>query len=183
MGCTSNVTLGGVSYNCDDVPYGGLKKVLLANKADIESNVTVDSSTGLVTVTAAQTAGTIVELNFSNKDAFTAWEETKTVDPTGSVKAEGSLSIEFPKMDKAKRDELDKITVPYAKLVIFMEDAAGEYRMAGYEFGAIASEAKGQTGNGRGEKNVYQLKLTTDESHMSYSITAADFANIEAGVA
>jgi hypothetical protein len=144
MGCTSNIVLSGVSYNCDDIPYGGLKRILLANKSDVASYIAVDSATGVVTITdMTPIAGKVVELDFSNKDAFTNWEETKTVDPTGTVKVDGNLSVEFPKMDAAKRLELDKIAVPYAQLVLFIEDSAGEYRMAGYEFGAFASEVKG----------------------------------------
>jgi len=183
MGCISNIVLSGVSYNCDDIPYGGLKRILLANKSDVGSYIAVDSATGVVTVSdMTPIVGKVVELDFSNKDAFTNWEETKTVDPTGTVKVEGNISIEFPKMDAAKRLELENITVPYAQLVVFIEDAAGEYHMAGYEFGAFASEVKGATGNGRGEKNTYQLKLTTDESHLAYSIDAANWANVLTGV-
>lgn len=174
MGCTNAVTLGGITYDCTDVPYGGLKEILIANKSDLGQAISVDESTGVVTV-GTPDAGTVVSLDFSNKDAFSNWTETKTVDPTGSVKVEENISVEFPKMTADKRLELEKMANPYAQLVAFVHDSADEYHMVGFEFGLYPSEIQGQTGTGRSDKNVYQLKLTGEETHLAYSITATDW--------
>lgn len=179
MGCTNAVTLGGITYDCTDVPYGGLKKVLIMNKAN--ADITVDEATGVVTV-GTLTSGDVVELDFSNKDAFSNWTETKTIDPTGSVKVEENISVEFPKMTADKRLELEKMANPYAQLVAFVHDSADEYHMVGFEFGLYPSEIQGQTGTGRSDKNVYQLKLTGEETHLAYSIDQANWDLILAAV-
>jgi len=185
MGCTGAVTLTGITYSCTDIPYGGLKRVLLANLADVSPSISVDNATGIVTVDTVTNiipAGSIVELDFSNKDGFSSWTETKTVDPTGTVKVEENIGIEFPKMTADKRLQLEAMTVPYAKLVSFVEDYSGEYHMVGFEFGMFASEVNGQTGNGRSEKNVYQLKLTGEETHLAYSLDQTAWDAILAGM-
>jgi len=181
MGCTGAVTLTGITYSCTDIPYGGLKSVLLANLADVDSVISVDNTTGIVTVGSIP-AGKVVELDFSNKDGFSNWTEAKTVDPTGTVKVEENIGIEFPKMTADKRLQLDAMTVPYTKLVSFVEDYSGEYHMVGFEFGMFASEVQGQTGNGRSEKNVYQLKLTGEETHLAYSLDQTAWDAILAGM-
>jgi len=181
MGCTNSVALSGITYSCTDIPYGGLKRVLLSNLSTLDGIVTVDDSTGVVTV-GTLTAGNVVELSFSNKDGFSNWTETKTVDPTGTVKVEENIGIEFPKMTADKRLELEKMAAPYAKLVAFVEDYSGEYHMVGFGFGLFASEIQGQTGTGRSDKNVYQLKLTGEETHLAYSLDQTGWDAVLAGI-
>lgn len=181
MGCTTNVVLDNIQMDCTSLPVGGMKRLLIANKSDIASNVTV-AADGTVTLTSFS-AGTVKEFSFSPKDGYTNFEDNKTVDLTGSVKVEPAIMVEFPKMTADKRKILDEISNPYAELVAFVQDSAGGYWMVGYDYGLVATEVKGVTGNGRGEKNVYQLKLSGDEAHLAYALDDTAWASVEAGLA
>ena len=178
MAC--NPTLGSVTFSCDDLGIGGLKKVLIANKSDLDGIVTVannvvtiaPSTTGLVT------DGDAVEIQFNLKDGFSVFSEVKTVSADGTVSSVPTISIEIPKMSADHRNELDNIASPGAELVAFVETAAGTYHMVGYEYGLYAGTVDGNSGTGRSEKNRYQITLTGEEDSLSYAIASTEWADV-----
>jgi len=181
MGCTTNVVLDNISMDCSSLPVGGMKRLLIANKGDIKDNVTI-AADGTVTLTAFA-AGTVKEFEFSPKDGYTNFEDSKTVELTGSIKVEPAIMVEFPRMTAAKRTILNEISNPYVELVAFVQDSSDGYWMVGFDYGLVATEVKGATGNGRGEKNVYQLKLTGDEAHLAYALDETAWGSVESGLA
>jgi len=170
MGCVGEAALTGITFNCTDTNTGGLRKIYLCHKSDLAATVT----NGAVDVAGfAITGGNMVELDFNNKDAFTSFTDVKTVDPAGSIVAIPTIVVEFPRMTVAKRNELNAITANAGfELVAFVEDAAGTYSCVGFDFGLYASTVNGQSGTGRADKNMYQLTLVGEESHLHYDASA-----------
>ena len=178
MAC--NITLADVTFSCDDLGIGGLKKVLLGNKAALSSLVDVTSN--VVTVTPAtaglDTDGDVVEVQFNLKDGFSVFSEVKTVSADGIVSSVPTISIEIPKMSTAHRDALDNLAKPGAELVAFVETAAGTYHMVGWEYGLYAATIDGNSGTGRSEKNRYQITLTGEEDSLSYAVESGEWAKV-----
>lgn len=178
MAC--DITLADVNFSCDDLGIGGLKRVLLGNKTDLVSVVSVANN--VVTVTPATTGldtdGDVIEIQFNLKDGFSVFSEVKTVSADGVVSSVPTISIEIPKMSVDHRNALDNIAKPGAELVAFIETAAGTYHMVGWEYGLYAATVDGNSGTGRSEKNRYQITLTGEEDSLSYYVESAEWADV-----
>lgn len=179
MACTNATALVGVTYDCSDIPVGGLKTVYLAHKADVEITAAVGGVATVVDVALADR----VELEFNNKDAFSNFTDVKTVDPSGLTTAVPTISMEFPKMTPAKRTELDALTLAGLELVAFIKTAADTYHVVGSEYGLYASEVNGQSGSGRSEKNMYQLTLTGEEDSLALTMDETVWGTVVTGTA
>lgn len=178
MGCTPSLTLGGISYSCDDIAVGGLKRVLYTLSAD----ATLTETSGEITA-ATIASGDTVELEFNNKDGFSAFSEEKTVEANGVVNVVPTVVVEFPKMTASKRAELDQISVAGIELIVWVETAAGTYHAIGVDFGAYCSLVSGQSGTGRSEKNMYQVTFTGEEDHLSYSVDSTAWTSVVGSLA
>jgi hypothetical protein len=178
MAC--NVNLSGVNFSCTSLPVGGLTRVLVGQKSDIEPLTTVvtdkdDALYGNVTITPTTADlladGDVVELKFNNKDGFSVFNDVKTVNGDGSVSTIPTIAIEFPVMNAARRDALDQLSVGGAELVAFVETAAGTHHLVGFEYGLYAGTVDGSSGASRTDKNRYQLTLTGEESSLAFGLT------------
>jgi len=178
MGCTPTITLGGISFDCSDIPVGGLKRVIYTLLSDITSTTITGGEITAVTITAGKSA----ELEFNNKDGFTAFSEEKTVEPNGITNNVPTVVLEFPKMTTAKRAELDQISVGGMQLVVWVETAAGTKHAVGLDYGAYVSLVSGQSGTGRTEKNVYQVTFTGEEDVLSYTVDDTAWASVVASL-
>lgn len=163
MGCTSSAVLAGIAYDCSDIPVGGLKTVYITKLEDVVATISADDLTA-VTIGLTKTA----ELEFNNKDGFSAYTDEKTVEPSGLTTAVPTVVIEFPKMTKTKRDELNTLATAGLDLVAWVETAAGTLHAIGLEYGARVTLVSGASGTGRSEKNMYQLTITGEEDVLAY---------------
>ena len=176
MGCTSEHTLSDVLYSCADLPVGGLMTVFIARKDKTTVAFAIDDETTVESITFDEPTIDIVKLEFNNKDAFTSFTDVKTVDPTGTIQTIPTITIEFPKMNKEKRDEMNELCNAGLELLGFIKTAAGTQHLVGMDFGLFGSTVTGQTGTGRSEKNVYQLTLSGDETNLALDLTDAVWA-------
>ena len=176
MGCVGGDVLTGISYNCDDIPIGGLKEVWVAHKANIVSYTPTDGTdvTGII----FKLVTNCVRLEFNNKDGFSSMTNVKTATADNIVTTVPTVVLEFPKMTSVKKVELEALVNANNELVVFVRDAADNYHMLGYEYGMYGSEANGQTGTGRSSKNVYQLTLIGEEDSLGLSMTSAGWADV-----
>jgi hypothetical protein len=180
MACTT--TLAGITFNCTDIPTGGITKVLLGDYSTVRGSVSANATTGVVTITPVGaglvTDGDVDLFEFNIKDGFSVMTDVKTVNSDGTFSVVPTLSLEFPKMTEAKRLELDKISNPLGRFIAFVETASGTYHMLGYDFGLYFSSVDGSTGTGRSEKNRWQMTLTGEENSLSYNIQSAEWAKV-----
>ena len=177
MACS--VTIAGITYACTDIPTGGITRALIADYDNIRTNdfVTVAGNTATITPASADllTDGDAFDLQFSNRDGFSAFTDVKTVNADGTFSVVPTLSLEFPVMTKGKRDELEAISAPLGRVVAFVETAAGTHHILGYDFGLYVSTVDGASGTGRAEKNRFQITLTGEEDSLAIGITSAQF--------
>lgn len=180
MAC--NVNLSGISFSCTDLPVGGLTRVLVGEKGDLDALVVVDTDKSSVnygdvaiTPTTANLLadGDVVELSFNNKDGFSVFNDVKTVNGDGSVSTIPTIAIEFPVMSDAKRNSLEQMAVGGAELVALIETAAGTHHLVGFEYGLYAGTVDGTSGASRTDKNRYQLTLTGEESSLAFALDTA----------
>ncbi len=172
MGCTSSTALVGVTYACSDIAVGGVKRVIYTHLADVSGETITAGELTAITIAAAASK----ELEFNNKDAFTAFTDVKSVEANGVVNSVPTLVIEFPKMTPEKRLELDNITQAGLELVIWIQTAADTYHCMGFDYGAYCSEASGASGTGRSEKNMYQVTFTGEEDKLAYAVDSTVWA-------
>lgn len=180
MACA--VTISGVSYACTDIPTGGLTKVLIADWDNITTNSLITVSGQDVTVTPA-TTGLVTDddafyLEFNNKDGFSVFTDVKTVNADGSFSVVPTVSVEFPVMTKAKRDELQAISAPLGRVVALIETAAGTRHVVGLDYGLYFATVDGASGTGRAEKNRFQITMTGEEDSLAYYVEAAEWAKV-----
>ena len=184
MGCITELELDGIGLNCEDIPTGGIKSIYIANACDtvlgfVDKPIKIDGITpnaeyGKVTCLAFRDnggTGEVYKLEFNKKDGVTGWSEAKTIDNTGLITSVPTLTLEFPKMTKEKRNLVNDILNPNANVLLFVETAAGTYHVLGAKYGMRATSGSGATGTGRTEKNAYTLVFTGEESELSYDLT------------
>jgi len=186
MGCITNLELEGIGLDCTDIPTGGIKSIYIADACDtvigfVDKAIKLDGVTpnplyGQVT-TLAFRAGEVYKLEFNKKDGVTGWSEAKTADNSGLVTNVPTLTIEFPKMTKSKRNLINEVLNPNVNVILFVETAAGTKHVLGAKYGMRATTGTGSTGTGRAEKNAYTLVFTGEESELSYDLTAK-WANV-----
>lgn len=183
MACITNLKLDSVGLNCDDIPTGGIKSIYIANACDtvigfvdepLLAAGTANPEYGKVTCLAFRDeggTGEVYKLEFNKKDGVTGWSEAKTQDTTGLITNVPTLTIEFPKMTKTKRNLVNSVLNPNANVLLFVETAAGTKHVLGAKYGMRATSGTGSTGTGRTEKNSYTLVFTGEESELSYDLT------------
>ena len=204
MAC--NLTLADVTFSCDDLGIGGLKKVYVANRAALVSNtdgasnpwapITVSGNTVTVTQDASITtsgddnsiigtigAGEAAQIAFNLKDGFSVFTDVKTVSADGIVSTVPTIAVEIPSMTAEHRDALNALASAGAELVAFVETAAGTYHMVGFDYGLYAATVDGTSGTGRAEKNRFQVTLTGDEDSLALALTADQWEDITYSVA
>jgi hypothetical protein len=178
MACT--VTLGDISYSCDDLGIGGIVELHIASRAAALAAITTkdDAARSISAVSGA--ASDVVNIDFHLKDGFSVFSEVKTVDAAGGFTTVPTISVELPKMDATKNSILDQMSNGPKEMVAFVKTAAGTYHVTGLDHGIYVSSIDANSGTGRTEKNRFQLTLTGEEDGLSYSITEALFGTITA---
>lgn len=179
MGCITTLELEAIGLDCNDIPTGGVKNIYISNACDtvlaFVDNAELaggGANTAFGKVTSlAFGAGEVYKLEFNKKDGVTGFTEAKTIDDTGLVTSIPTLTIEFPKMTKEKRNLLNEVLNPNVTSLLFVETAAGTYHVLGGKYGMKASSGTGSSGTGRAEKNTYTLVFTGEESELSYDVT------------
>ena len=174
MGCITTIELDGIGLDCTDIPTGGIKSIYIANACDtvigFGDDAGVPAEFGKVSILAFGNAE-VFKLEFNKKDGVTGWTEAKTIDDSGLVTNVPTLTLEFPKMTKEKRNLVNDILNPNVNSILFVEEAAGSYHVFGAKFGMKATSGSGVTGTGRSEKNTYTLTFTGEESELSYDLS------------
>jgi len=190
MGCITTLELEGIGLDCNDIPVGGLKEIHIANACDTVLGFydTFELAAGGVNTNYGKVGALafgnseVFKLEFNKKDGVTGFTEVKTVDDTGLVTSVPTLTIEFPKMTKEKRQMINQILNPNVTSLIFVRTAADTYHVLGGKFGMKATSGSGQSGTGRTEKNAYTLVFAGEESELSYDVTDK-WANVVAKTA
>jgi len=179
MGCDSSAINGDVKLDCADIPVGGIVEVYVARFSDAVGKLT--ETDGVVTASSIP-AGKIVNLEFNNKDGYSSFTDTKTIDDSGVVKAIPNVMLEFPKMTLKKRNALEKFSTPNTEYVLFVKTAGDVKHAIGMDDGCWASEVNGQSGEGKDSKNMYNLKFEGEEINLARTVSDAAWNQIVASL-
>ena len=150
--CNSH-TLAGTSTDCSG-SLGGLKKVYITHFSD---NLFVMSGE---TVTSFKTGTTWYTYNFRPETASFTSTLQKTDGGGSYVTTE--ISLVFPRMDAAKRAEMNALALD--DLVVIAVDNNGAYHAFGRWLPVVASTGTGETGTAYGDSNQYTLTLTAADN-------------------
>ena len=182
MPCELSATLTDITFSCTDIPTGGLTRVLIADYYNVRDNSLVTVSGNDVTVSPAATGlvtdSDAFDLEFNNKDGFSVFTDVKTVNADGSFSVVPTISVEFPVMTKAKRDSLQDMSSPYARVVALIETAAGTHHVVGLDFGLYFATIDGGSGTTRSEKNRFQITMTGEEDTLAYYVEDAEWVKV-----
>lgn len=146
--CNSH-TLAGTSTDCS-ASLGGLKKVYITHFNDNLFLMSGETITGFTTGT------TWYSYNFKNETA----NFTSTLNKTdgGATYVTTEINLVFPKMDAAKRAEMNALSLD--DLAVVAVDNNGEYHGFGRWLPVNASAGTGETGTAFGDSNQYTMTLT-----------------------
>jgi hypothetical protein len=161
-------SLTDISFDCDALYTGGLKEVYISQVGDYTIATPTGANGSIATADiTAPAVGDIVSFEFNLRDAVSNLTDVTTNNADGTSTTVPTITLEFPRMDAAKREALDAISKPGVQLAAAVKTAAGTYHLVGNEFGLYASSIDGASGTQRSEKNRYQLTLVGDENTLS----------------
>lgn len=178
MACNT-VTLNGINAKCD-TSAGGIKRVLIIQKDDVES-ITVDwdklTQTGsdLITNITLKEGKQFVQWLFrKNTGSYTT---SLTSDPAiGTQAVTTDLNLQFTKAEATKRLEIQSAI--NAAAVVIIEDMYGQYILLGEDTEVSVTAVNMQSGTATTDLNGFTLTLQDVSTKLPHFIKE-DFAASE----
>lgn len=166
--CGSAVTLNSIDSRCDN-SIGGIKRILIANVADVQ-NTTLDDTTGMIkTITMANSKKFQQWLFRRNTGSYTA---TVSSDPTiGNTSVTTEVSLQFSKAEAQKRLEIQSAINATAILII--EDMYGQFIYLGYDNEVAITSAVMQSGTQNSDLSGFTLTFQDISSELPHFVDPA----------
>lgn len=175
MACNT-VTLNSIDARCD-VSAGGIKRVIIGHKDDVQS-VTVDPTTGIITAVSLVNSTKFAEWRFrKNTGSLTS---TVTSDPAiGNTVATTEVNLQFTKAEAQKR--LDIQSAINASAVVIVEDMYGQFIYLGLENEVVVSNATMVTGTASSDLNGFTLTFQDIATELPHFIEPNIVSNLLEG--
>ena len=155
----------GIALDCMD-SLGGVKTAWILGGT--VSSVTIDGSDEITGITGS---GTFYKFELPKDTAN--FVETDTIAPTnGTVFYSQALTLQFHKMETAKRNQI-KLLAKNRDLKVIFQDNNDNYWFVGLTRGAQMTAGTANTGTAPGDANNYSITLTADEPAPAYQLSAA----------
>lgn len=164
MGCSS-ATLSGIALDCGNV--GGIKKVYIANVADV-SSIAYDAS-GEVSALTMETGKTFKSYSFRKGNASFTVTGARD-DKNGTYFAKTDINVQFNKMEKSKRTEMVQLVSASAYVIIL--DNNGIYWFVGKDSYVSVTTGNGQSGATMAEGNFYNVVLSSETAELPNTIAS-----------
>lgn len=150
--CGSAVTINSIDARCD-TSIGGIKRILIANIADI-TGVTVSPDNGQITAITLAASKKFQQWLFrKNTGSYTS---TVTSDPTiGNTSVTTEVSLQFSKAELQKRLEIQSAI--NAGVAIIIEDQLGQYIYLGLDNEVSITSAVMQSGTAQSDLNGFTI--------------------------
>lgn len=157
----------GFSLDCKD-GVGGVKKIVLVDKANVDS-FSLDANQ-IVTLIVGPASGDLFTYELPTQTA--SFEETINFNrDNGTVFYTQTVNVMLHKLSSAKRLELQ--TVAKARVIIFVLDSNDNWWAVGYENGADLSTSTAATGTALGDANGYTLAFVHEAPVRAYLLDGA----------
>lgn len=170
MSCSQ--TLSGIAKDCTG-NMGGIKRVLIANAADIDAvTITSDEVTAITMVTSGTppVAAKFVEFYFRpNTSNMTSTWQVNNENGTNYVQT--LLQMVFNRMETSKRVAI--MALAQAEVVAIVEDMNGKYWYLGYDNPMFLNAGDGPTGTARADRNGYSITLEDNSKALPYEVDDA----------
>ena len=164
MAC--NQTLSGITTNCGP-NKGGIRKVVIRNKSDIDSITLTDGKVTAITKGASAPAAATFEF----RKGSSSMSSTLTVsEENGTAYISTEVAMRFAKMETAKRTSM--MSLIYAETVALVEDQNGKWWLLGYDNPVTVSAGNGNTGTAMGDANEYGVTLHDESEAYPYEVDA-----------
>lgn len=164
MSCSS-ATLSGIALDCGNV--GGIKKVYIANVADV-SSIAYDAS-GEVSALTMATGKTFKSYSFRKGNASFTVTGARD-DKNGTYFAKTDINVQFNKMEKSKRTEMVQLVSASAYVIIL--DNNGIYWFVGKDSYVSVTTGNGQSGATMAEGNFYNVVLSSETAELPNTIAS-----------
>lgn len=164
MACSS-ATLSGIALDCGNV--GGIKKVYIANVADV-SSIAYDAS-GEVSALTMATGKTFKSYSFRKGNASFTVTGARD-DKNGTYFAKTDINVQFNKMEKSKRTEMVQLVSASAYVIIL--DNNGIYWFVGKDSYVSVTTGNGQSGATMAEGNFYNVVLSSETAEIPNTIAS-----------
>lgn len=166
MACTS-ITLKGIGLGCKD-HMGGIKEVYIAKESDI-TGVTLDAESASIDNITMNAEAKFKTYRF--RKGTSQMNSTMTTDEAaGTMSVATVLSMQFTKMETAKRLEIMGLCLDSVKCVVL--DSNGKYWFLGYDYPVTATNAGGATGVNFTDFGGYTIELTDNSKEFPYELSA-----------
>lgn len=159
-------TLNGIVRDCLS-NVGGVRKVYIANKDDVEGITIADDAVSAITMAAGKTFK-----EYYQKPGRASVTSSPQFNDANEYAGESVvLSLSFPRQDATKRLEVAALSV--AELVVVYQDANGNCWLLGYDNPVLRSGGDATSGTAVADTNAYALEFTVQENQLPYSVPAA----------
>lgn len=172
MACNT-VTLNGINAKCD-TSAGGIKRVLIAQKDDVQT-ITVDSTTGVIDTITMVSGKTFVQWLFrKNTGSYTT---SLTSDPAiGTQAVTTDLNLQFTKAEATKRLEIQSAI--NAAAVVIIEDMYGQYILLGKDNEVSVTAVNQQSGTAVTDLNGYTLTFQDVSLELPHFVDASIISSL-----
>ena len=169
MSCSQ--TLSGIAKDCLN-SLGGIKRVLLANYADVTT----------VTVTSDKVSAITMDTGKKFKE-YLFRPGTGSMSSNYQVSAENGVAyvqtdlvMVFNRMETTKRVEI--VALAQADLCAIVEDNNGKFWLLGYDEPLVISAGDGLTGTARTDRNGYSVTLQDNSKELPFEVDASVITSI-----
>lgn len=169
MSCSQ--TLAGIARDCA-ANMGGIKRVLLANQADV---VTITETSNEVTTITMDSGKKFKEYNFrpGTGSLSSNWQVNAE---NGVAYVQTDLVMVFNRMETSKRVEI--IAIAQADLYAIVEDMNGKYWLLGQSEGVNISAGDGLSGTARTDRNGYSVTLQDNSPGLPPEVDSSIIAGL-----
>jgi nitrogen fixation protein len=170
MANCGSVTLSAIDARCH-TSFGGIKRVLVANRDEVEVVTTKDENgviTGITDITIAE-GKKFVEWQFrKNTGSLTSTVTSDTA--IGNTFATTEVTLQFTKAEATKRLAIQSAI--NASAVVIVEDMYGQYIYLGLENEVVVSAATMVTGTAAADLNGFTLTFQDIATQLPYFVEA-----------
>lgn len=172
MDCSS-VTLNNILASCEQ-SVGGIKRILIANRASVTPTAP-DSTSGIIkTITLASTEKF---KQWTFRKGTGNYTSTVSVDEAiGNSSCTTECSLQFSKAEAEKRLAIQSAI--NADAVVIIEDSYGQYVYLGYDYPVHITNAVMQSGTATSDLSGFTLTFTDNSVELPYFVDASIIADL-----
>lgn len=169
MNCSQ--ILNGLLRDCTP-SMGGVKRVLLANFADVAGKTLTDEQISAITMAEGAKFK-----EYAIRQGSASKTETATLDAANGVAyVTCDLALQFSRMDTVKRTEVAALIAN--ELVALVQDNNGVWWYMGYDRPVIATAMDSASGQAYSDANKYGITLQSNDNAPAYKVDETIVADL-----